>query len=239
MTLSDLLVSYKQVETPKQSEAPIELPTSRYKRLLELMESRQKSDTQTDDQSDTSENQETESGFVGWEYTPSASSTTTSSTTSTPSTTDRVTQRWSSPYKDNKNQWLSDLTAAYKRQGLSDNAIKNLIAKNALESGWGESAQGAYNFGNITTGSAWQGKYVKGKDKDKDGNPITNNFRAYDSLDDYVKDEIQFLTRLYDFNQNDSIDQFLHKLQGGNSGKRHYAGSRTYKSSVKQIYSQL
>lgn len=235
MTLSDLLVSYKQVETPKQSETPVELPTSRYKRLLELMESRQKSDTQTD----TSESQEAESGFVGWEYTPSTSSTTTSSTTSTPSTTDRVTQRWNSPYKDNKNQWLSDLTAAYKRQGLNDNAIKNLIAKNALESGWGRSAQGAYNFGNITTGSAWQGKYVKGKDEDKDGNPITNNFRAYDSLDDYVKDEIQFLTRLYDFNQNDSIDQFLHKLQGGNSGKRHYAGSRTYKSSVKQIYSQL
>lgn len=232
MTLSDLLVSYKQVETPKQSETPVELPTNRYKRLLELMESRQKSDTQTD----TSESQETESGFVGWDYTPSTSSST---TTSTPSTTDRVTQRWSSPYKDNKDQWLSDLTAAYKRQGLSDNAIKNLIAKNALESGWGRSAQGAYNFGNITTGSAWQGKYVKGKDKDKDGNPITNNFRAYDSLDDYVKDEIQFLTRLYDFNQNDSIDRFLHKLQGGNSGKRYYAGSRTYKSSVKQIYSQL
>lgn len=230
MTLSDLLVSYKQVETPKQSKkTPIELPTSRYKRLLELMESRQKSDTQ----SDTSENQETESGFVGWDYTSSTPSSTSSSTS------DRIVQRWNSPYKNNKDQWLSDLTDAYKRQGLNDNAIKNLIAKNALESGWGRSAQGAYNFGNITTGSAWQGKYVKGEDKDKHGNSITNNFRAYDSLDDYVKDEIQFLTKLYDFNQNDSIDTFLDKLQGGNSGKRYYAGSQTYKPSVKQIYNQL
>jgi flagellum-specific peptidoglycan hydrolase FlgJ len=32
------------------------------------------------------------------------------------------------------------MTASYKRAGLNDNAIKNLIAKNALESGWGRSA---------------------------------------------------------------------------------------------------
>jgi len=31
------------------------------------------------------------------------------------------------------------MTDAYKRAGLSDNAIKNLLAKNALESSWGKS----------------------------------------------------------------------------------------------------
>jgi flagellum-specific peptidoglycan hydrolase FlgJ len=104
------------------------------------------------------------------------------------------------------------MTAAYKKQGLGDNAIKNLIAKNALESGWGKSAQGAFNFGNITTGSKWIGDYVDGKDKDADGNPITNRFRAYNSLDDYVKDEIQFLTSLYDFKGDDDFDTFIGKL---------------------------
>jgi flagellum-specific peptidoglycan hydrolase FlgJ len=92
------------------------------------------------------------------------------------------------------------MTNAYKKYGLSDNAIKNLIAKNALESGWGRSVQGDYNFGNITTGNNWKGRFISGKDKDANGQKISQKFRAYDSLDDYVKDEIQFLTKLYDFN---------------------------------------
>jgi flagellum-specific peptidoglycan hydrolase FlgJ len=47
--------------------------------------------------------------------------------------------RWTSSYSD-RDKWVKDLTAAYKKQGLNDNAIKNLIAKNALESNWGKSA---------------------------------------------------------------------------------------------------
>ena len=41
-------------------------------------------------------------------------------------------------------------------------------------------------------------------------------------MEDYVKDEIQFLTNLYDFDQNDDLSTFLNKLQGGNKGKRKY-----------------
>jgi flagellum-specific peptidoglycan hydrolase FlgJ len=65
------------------------------------------------------------------------------------------------------------MTAAYKRQGLNDNAIKNLIAKNALESAWGKSAQGDYNFGNITAGKSWKGRIVEGGDKNAAGKAIT------------------------------------------------------------------
>jgi flagellum-specific peptidoglycan hydrolase FlgJ len=68
--------------------------------------------------------------------------------------------------------WIRDITNAYKKAGLNDNAIKNLIAKNALESGWGKAAQGAYNFGNITTGNYWSGNYIQGNDKDANGNSI-------------------------------------------------------------------
>jgi flagellum-specific peptidoglycan hydrolase FlgJ len=104
------------------------------------------------------------------------------------------------------------MTEAYKKAGVSDNGIKNLIAKNAFESGWGNSAQGAYNFGNITAGSKWDGDYYDGKDVDADGNPITNRFRVYSDLDSYVKDELQFLTSLYDFDSNDDFETFAKKL---------------------------
>ena len=146
---------------------------------------------------------------------------------------------WKNPYKNNRNKWVSEITSAYKALGLNDNAIKNLIAKNALESGWGNSAQGDFNFGNITTGSNWSGRFVQGKDHNAAGQRISQKFRAYDSLEDYVKDEIQFLTRLYDFNQNDSFDTFMNKLQGGNRGKRYYAEAPDYIANVRRVYNSI
>jgi flagellum-specific peptidoglycan hydrolase FlgJ len=82
------------------------------------------------------------------------------------------------------------MTNAYKKAGLNDNAIKNLIAKNALETNYGKSPVGKYNYGNITTGSSWKGDFVEGKDKDAEGNEITARFRSYKNVDDFVKDEI-------------------------------------------------
>lgn len=221
--LADLLVSYKQVEGPiKSDDTSIELPSTRYQRMLKYLDNREDSKNNTTEQP-TSEQpvEETSDGFIGWKF-------------SNPSTTDSTS--WSSPYSSRRNQWVSDMTAAYRRAGLNDNAIKNLIAKNALESGWGQSAQGDYNFGNITTGRNWTGRFVEGRDSDAKGNRISQRFRAYDSMDDYVKDEIQFLTRLYDFNQDDDFDTFIGKLQGNNSGKRHYAEDPSYKNKVRSVY---
>lgn len=149
---------------------------------------------------------------------------------------EEVKKSWENPYTNDRNKWKADMTAAYKRAGLNDNAIKNLIAKNALESGWGKSAQGDFNFGNITTGSSWTGRSVHGNDKNAKGQSITQNFRAYDSLDDYVNDELQLLTNLYSFNQNDDIDTFLGKLQGHNSGKYKYSEDEKYAEKVKSVY---
>lgn len=221
MELADLLVSYKQIEGPKDTRK-ISLPSStRYSRMLDYLESRDSTKKKKEEESETEESQ----GFVGWDYgTPRSSSETTS---------------YVNPYYSNNNQWVQDMTAAYKRLGLSDNAIKNLIAKNALESGWGKSTQGSYNFGNITTGSNWKGSYVQGRDKDANGNNISQKFRSYSSIDDYVKDEIQFLTSLYDFNQDDDFDTFIGKLQGNNSGKRRYAEDKQYSTKVKQVYNSI
>ena len=232
MSLDDLLVSYKQVKSPQFSEIEsIELPSNKYQRMLSYIDTKT-TDSKVKSEDDSITPDETD-GFIGWTFNTPANNSFTNTSSSNSSST------WSSPYNTRKNQWISDMTASYKRAGLSDNAIKNLIAKNALESGWGKSAQGDYNFGNITTGSSWTGRFVQGKDHDANGKKISQKFRAYDSMDDYVKDEIQFLTKLYDFNQDDDFDTFIDKLQGNNSGKRRYAEDKQYSSKVKQVYNSI
>lgn len=151
----------------------------------------------------------------------------------------KSSETWKSPYS-NKNEWVSDLTNAYKKAGITnDNAIRMLISQDALESGWGRSAQGKFNFGNLTTGSSWKGAYVEGKDHDAKGNPIKQRFRAYNSMDEYAVDKIQFLKRLYDFDENDDIDKFISKLSGANKGKRKYAEATNYATSLANVYNKF
>ena len=143
---------------------------------------------------------------------------------------------WSSPYKD-KSKWAADLTNAYKRAGITnDNAIRMLVSQDALESAWGRSAQGKFNFGNLTTGAKWQGDYVTGNDHDAAGNPIKQKFRSYNSMDEYAADKVQFLKRLYDFEENDDINKFVAKLTGSNKGKRRYAEATNYANTLKKVY---
>lgn len=145
-----------------------------------------------------------------------------------------------SHYIYNKDKWASDLIESYKRAGITNQeALRYLLAQDALESAWGKSAQGRYNYGNLTTGSNWSGNYVQGKDKDAAGNPISQKFRSYNSMDEYTRDKINFLTRLYNFNQNDTTDVFISKLLGNNSGKRRYAEARNYGEVLKNVYNSV
>lgn len=146
---------------------------------------------------------------------------------------------WKSPYRD-RSKWVADLTSAYKRAGITnDNAIKMLLAQDALESGWGKSAQGKFNFGNLTTGAKWKGDYVTGNDKNAKGEAIKQRFRSYNSMDEYAADKIQFLKRLYDFNENDDINKFTAKLTGANKGKRRYAEAKEYANSLRGVYNSF
>lgn len=227
MDLKDLFVSNKQVHAVEFRDPDFSISnplyTNRYRAQKAASETESKSEsTITDDM--TTWNAEGES-MSDWRVVNDEDAFTTKHPANSSDGDSRVVSKWSSPYKNNKQQWISDMANAYRKVGLSNNAIRNLIAKNALESGWGRSAQGAYNFGNITPGSKWKGKYVIGRDTDGKGNPIQQLFRSYDSLDHYVKDEIEFLTRLYDFDPNDDSETFVNKLQGGNSGKRYYAAA--------------
>ncbi|WP_287644739.1 glucosaminidase domain-containing protein [Bacteroides sp.] len=146
---------------------------------------------------------------------------------------------WKSPYT-NKKQWSTELINAYKKAGITnDNTIRMLLAQDALESSWGKSAQGKYNFGNLTTGSSWKGDYVTGNDKNAKGEAIKQKFRSYNSMDEYAADKIQFLKRLYDFDENDDINKFVAKLTGSNKGKRRYAEAKEYANSLRGVYNSF
>lgn len=146
---------------------------------------------------------------------------------------------WKSPYT-NRRQWSTELINAYKKAGITnDNAIRMLLAQDALESSWGRSAQGKYNFGNLTTGSSWKGDYVTGNDKNARGEAIKQKFRSYNSMDEYAADKIQFLKRLYDFDENDDINKFVAKLTGSNKGKRRYAEAKEYANSLRGVYNSF
>lgn len=146
---------------------------------------------------------------------------------------------WKSPYT-NRKQWATELINAYKKAGITnDNAIRMLLAQDALESSWGKSAQGKYNFGNLTTGSSWKGDYVTGNDKNAKGEAIKQKFRSYNSMDEYAADKVQFLKRLYDFDENDDINKFVAKLTGCNKGKRRYAEAKEYANSLRGVYNSF
>lgn len=146
---------------------------------------------------------------------------------------------WKSPYT-NRKQWSTELINAYKKAGITnDNAIRMLLAQDALESSWGKSAQGKYNFGNLITGSSWKGDYVTGNDKNAKGEAIKQKFRSYNSMDEYAADKIQFLKRLYDFDENDDINKFVAKLTGSNKGKRRYAEATNYAKVLTGVYNGI
>lgn len=152
---------------------------------------------------------------------------------------DTANSTWNSPYKD-RSKWIADLTNAYKRAGITnDNAIRMLVSQDALESAWGRSAQGKFNFGNLTTGAKWKGDYVTGNDHDAAGNPIKQKFRSYNSMDEYAADKVQFLKRLYDFDENDDINKFAAKLTGSNKGKRRYAEATNYAKLLTGVYNGI
>lgn len=239
MQLSDLFVSHKQVEpvsfTTKTPSLPQAIYLNKDRAQAITSETKPKEDTSTWKAEEPLNWKVANSDVVTTpvQTTPS-SSTTKVEIVSTPSK-----KRWENPYIGKPELWLKEITEAYQRAGLNENAIRNLVTKNALESGRGSHAQGAYNFGNITPGSKWKGDIVHGHDSNAEGKAIHQRFRSYKSLDDYVKDEIQFLTSLYDFNQDDDFDTFSQKLQGGNKGGLKYAEANSYIGALKGVYNSI
>lgn len=218
MDLSDLLVSYKQVKTPSRP-----IPS-----ILTLDSPTYMKPTVQEESQPVKQSQSTK-------QTPTTSYSISLSSVRAPG----FGRKWTSPYKD-KNRWATDLSNSYRKAGINnDDAIKMLIAQDALESGWGRSAQGKFNFGNITTGGSWKGNYVTGNDKNAKGESIKQKFRSYNSMDEYAADKIQFLKKLYDFDENDDINKFADKLAGSNRGKRKYAEATNYADSLTKVFNSF
>lgn len=137
------------------------------------------------------------------------------------------------PYKG-KEAWKSELREAYKEAGVSNKDMLDiLVSQDGLESAWGRSASGKYNYGNITTGSSWKGDYVVSGDKDANGNSIRQKFRSYESMAQYAKDKWSLLKRLYNVDENDDINAFASKLT---SGRLKYAEDPQYAAKLISVY---
>jgi len=80
---------------------------------------------------------------------------------------------------------------------LSYSATNLVLAHLALESGYGtaKAARRGSNLGNITSGPYWLGpKWTDvGGDTDKDGGRITQTWRIYDSVTEFLADYWRFL----------------------------------------------
>lgn len=140
--------------------------------------------------------------------------------------------------EDEKIQWMQFMKDAYELQDVPEPMIKILIAQDAIESGWGtKTTGGSYNYGNITAGNSWTGRTKNGGDTDKYGNPITQKWRCYNNVQEYVQDKIKILQNNWNVGLNDDINEFLHKIQDNKSNN--YAESTTYKDDIKEVYKSV
>lgn len=66
MKLADLLVSYKQVSVPKPDNIEIleDMPSTKYQRMLEYLNSKKPSESTSESSSETPQQE----GFIGWDY---------------------------------------------------------------------------------------------------------------------------------------------------------------------------
>lgn len=153
-------------------------------------------------------------------------STTSTRTTSPTSTSTRTFK--------NKEEFKRTMLPIYEKvlskMGLDTAYAKMLVAQDGLESGWGRSAQGRFNYGNITLGSNKNRSYTLGNDKDKDGNPITQKFVNYDSLEDYAQAKVQLLNSSRYKAFNGPLQEFANRVyQGG------YATAPNYVEALNRV----
>lgn len=126
--------------------------------------------------------------------------------------------------------------SALQKRGIDSKYAKWLTAQDALESGWGKS-QGSkrHNYGNITTGSSWNGDSFIGNDHDAENKPILQKFRSYGSVEEYIEDKLNLLqTKRYNNAFVGNVDDFIDRVF--NSG---YAVDPKYVQKVKSVYNNL
>lgn len=140
------------------------------------------------------------------------------------------------PYTDNT-KFVADLEAAYVKEltkrGIDPAYAKYLVAQDALETNYGRSFKGRFNFGNITVGSSGA-SYTEGKDKDINGNIVTQRFRNYNSLEEYIAHKIALLSNSRYRAFTGDISKFYDRVKAGN-----YAEDPEYVTKLNNMYRSI
>lgn len=141
-------------------------------------------------------------------------------------------------YSESEKQvFVNDMLNAYRTYltsiGKDPKYAEYFVAQDALETGYGQHYAGNWNFGNITKGS-WKGSTTSGKDHDGNGNVIRQQFRNYNSLEEYIQDKLSILgNNRYDI-WSYSPEQLYDRLVVGG-----YAEDKKYKEKLNNIYNYL
>lgn len=137
----------------------------------------------------------------------------------------------STSFTNSYSDFSNKMFTAYKNEGLSDDLAKVLTFQDILETAGGKKVVGDYNYGNITTGSSWNGKSKQAKDN---SNGKIYTFRSYNSEDEYIKDKLDILRRNYDITDNDSAEIAIAKLTGNNKKGYRYAEDPDYANKLRK-----
>lgn len=132
-----------------------------------------------------------------------------------------------------KDEFIKTMTPAFenalKAKGLDTKYAKYLVAQSALESNWGKSQSGKFNFGGIKgkgtirkTREVINGKSIH----------INDSFRDFKDIDDYANYHVSLLNnkRYQAFSGGDFIDRVV---KGG------YATDPNYKRALSNVYNQI
>lgn len=132
-----------------------------------------------------------------------------------------------------KDEFIKTMTPAFenalKARGLDTKYAKYLVAQSALESNWGKSQSGKFNFGGIKgkgttrrTREVVNGKSIY----------INDSFRDFKDINDYANYHVSLLNnkRYQAFSGGDFIDRVV---KGG------YATDPNYKRALSNVYNQI
>lgn len=131
-----------------------------------------------------------------------------------------------------KDEFIKTMTPAFenalKARGLDTKYAKYLVAQSALESNWGKSQSGKFNFGGI------KGKGTIRKTREViNGKSIhvNDSFRDFKDIDDYANYHVSLLNnKRYNAFTGDFIDRVV---KGG------YATDPNYKRALSNVYNQI
>lgn len=131
-----------------------------------------------------------------------------------------------------KEDFVKTMTPAFenalKSKGLDTKYAKYLVAQSALESNWGKSQSGKFNFGGI------KGKGTTRKTREViDGKDvyINDSFRDFKDINDYANYHVSLLNnKRYQAFNGDFIDSVV---RGG------YATDPNYKNALTNVYNQI